>query len=55
MKKLFFLIIAAFLSISAPSWAAFLEVPIEGTIDGGLAEFVARDVELSGNALYSRD
>lgn len=45
MKKLLFLIPAALLSLSALSWADFLEVPIEGTIDGGLAAFVDRNVQ----------
>ena len=45
MKKLLLLLTAALLSFSAPSGAAFLEVPIEGTIDGGLAAFVDRNVQ----------
>jgi len=34
--------------LAAPSSAVFLEVPIEGTIDGGLAAFVERNVDEAG-------
>jgi len=44
MKKIpLFIILVLFLT--APFvWATFLEVPIEGTIDGGLAAFISRNV-----------
>lgn len=45
MKKLFFLMIASLLSLAPTSRADFLEVPVEGTIDGGLAAFVDRNVQ----------
>lgn len=44
MKKNLFLSILILLMTAPFVWATFLEVPIEGTIDGGLAAFVTRNV-----------
>jgi membrane-bound serine protease (ClpP class) len=43
--KIILSIILLLFSLPSPASAAFLEVPIEGTIDGGLAEFVERNME----------
>lgn len=45
MKKLLLLTALALFSLSAPLHAIFMEVPIKGTIEGGLAAFVDRNVQ----------
>jgi membrane-bound serine protease (ClpP class) len=45
MRKIPLLIILFLFLTSSSVVAAFLEVPIEGTIDGGLAAFVSRNVD----------
>jgi membrane-bound serine protease (ClpP class) len=49
-KIIFSLLLSLFLTSSA--FAAYLEVPIEGTIDGGLAEFVERNMERTREMHY---
>ena len=44
MKKIPLFIILVFFLTAPFVWATFLKVPIEGTIDGGLAAFISRNV-----------